>query len=32
MNFETITYEKDGPIGTLTLNRPDKRNELPDAR
>ncbi len=28
MNFETITYEKDGPIGTLTLNRPDKRNAM----
>ncbi len=24
--FETILYEEDGPIGTLTLNRPDDSN------
>jgi naphthoate synthase len=24
--FETIVYEEDGPIGTLTLNRPDDGN------
>ena len=26
MNFEQILYEKDGPILTITLNRPDKIN------
>ena len=26
MNFETILYEEDGPIGTITLNRPDDGN------
>lgn len=26
MNFETIFYEEDGPIGTITLNRPDDGN------
>jgi naphthoate synthase len=26
MGFETILYEEDGPIGTLTLNRPDDGN------
>lgn len=26
MAFETILYEEDGPIGTLTLNRPDDGN------
>ena len=26
MNFEQIIYEKDGPILTITLNRPDKLN------
>ncbi|EKT4522634.1 enoyl-CoA hydratase/isomerase family protein [Pseudomonas putida] len=26
MNFETIIYEEDGPIGTITLNRPDDGN------
>jgi len=26
MTFETITYEEDGPIGTITLNRPDDGN------
>jgi naphthoate synthase len=26
MPFETILYEEDGPVGTLTLNRPDDGN------
>ena len=26
MAFETILYEEDGPIGTITLNRPDDGN------
>ena len=26
MSYETILYEEDGPIGTLTLNRPDDGN------
>ena len=26
MPFETILYEEDGPIGTITLNRPDDAN------
>ncbi|WP_192179095.1 enoyl-CoA hydratase-related protein [Mesorhizobium amorphae] len=26
MTYETITYEEDGPIGTITLNRPDDGN------
>ncbi len=26
MNFETILYEEDGPIGRITLNRPDDGN------
>lgn len=26
MTYETIIYEEDGPIGTLTLNRPDDGN------
>lgn len=28
MNFEQILYEKDGPILTITLNRPDKLNSF----
>src|SRR6266478_5182038 len=28
MTFETILYEEDGPIGTITLNRPDDGNML----
>ena len=26
MAYETIKYEEDGPIGTITLNRPDDGN------
>lgn len=26
MSYETIIYEEDGPIGTITLNRPDDGN------
>ena len=26
MGYETILYEEDGPVGTLTLNRPDDGN------
>lgn len=26
MNFETILYAEDGPVGTITLNRPDDGN------
>ena len=26
MNHETILYEEDGPVGTITLNRPDDGN------
>lgn len=26
MTFKQITYEEDGPIGTITLNRPDDGN------
>ncbi|MBI3248208.1 MAG: enoyl-CoA hydratase/isomerase family protein [Deltaproteobacteria bacterium] len=26
MNYETILYEKDGPIATVTFNRPEKHN------
>ncbi len=25
-SFETILYEEDGPVGTITLNRPDDGN------
>ncbi|MEH2512653.1 naphthoate synthase [Nitrobacteraceae bacterium AZCC 1564] len=28
MTFETIIYEEDGPIGTITLNRPDDGNKF----
>ncbi|MGI9482188.1 MAG: 2-(1,2-epoxy-1,2-dihydrophenyl)acetyl-CoA isomerase PaaG [Hyphomicrobiales bacterium] len=28
MNYETITYEQDGPLAVLTLNRPDKLNSF----
>ena len=30
MSYKTITYEKNGPIATVTLNRPDKLNALSD--
>ncbi len=26
VSFQTILYEEDGPIGTITLNRPDDGN------
>ena len=26
--YETITYDKDGPVATLTLNRPDRMNAM----
>ena len=26
MSFNTIIYQEDGPIGTITLNRPDDGN------
>ncbi|HXG20617.1 MAG TPA: enoyl-CoA hydratase/isomerase family protein [Methylomirabilota bacterium] len=26
MNYETIIYEKDGPVATVTFNRPEKHN------
>lgn len=28
MKFETITYEKDGPLAWITLNRPEKLNAI----
>ncbi len=28
MDFKTIIYEKKGPVGILTLNRPDARNAI----
>jgi 2-(1,2-epoxy-1,2-dihydrophenyl)acetyl-CoA isomerase len=27
-DYETIAYEKDGPVATLTLNRPDRMNAM----
>ncbi|MXP46846.1 2-(1,2-epoxy-1,2-dihydrophenyl)acetyl-CoA isomerase [Altererythrobacter luteolus] len=29
MSYETITFEKDGPLTTITLNRPDRLNAMP---
>ena len=26
MSYETILYHEDGPVGTITLNRPDDGN------
>ena len=28
MKFETITYEKEGPLAWITLNRPEKLNAI----
>jgi len=28
MNYETLTYETNGHVSTITLNRPDKRNAI----
>ncbi len=30
MGYETILYEEDGPVGTLTLNRPDDGTRFPE--
>ncbi|MAQ67310.1 MAG: 2-(1,2-epoxy-1,2-dihydrophenyl)acetyl-CoA isomerase, partial [Sphingomonadaceae bacterium] len=29
MSYETIVVEKDGPLTTITLNRPDRLNAMP---
>ena len=29
MSYETITVDKDGPLTTITLNRPDRLNAMP---
>ena len=26
--FETILYEQDGPVVTITMNRPDRKNAM----
>lgn len=31
MSEEVLLIEKDGPIATVTLNRPDKRNAFDDS-
>ncbi len=28
MSYETITFEQEGPIGTITLKRPERLNAI----